>query len=90
MKRDTLLDFFADFCGSDDPFLIYDDGLRTYRYSYRQTAAAARALALRLREAGVAPGERVLLWCENRPEWVAAFWGCLLEGAGGVPGDCRS
>ncbi|HXP83171.1 MAG TPA: AMP-binding protein [Bryobacteraceae bacterium] len=90
MKRDTLLDFFADFCGSDDPFLIYDDGLRTYRYSYRQTAAAARALALRLREAGVAPGERVLLWCENRPEWVAAFWGCLLAGAVVVPADCRS
>jgi long-chain acyl-CoA synthetase len=90
MKRDTLLDVFADFSALDDPFLIYDDGLRTYRYSYRQTAAAARALALRLREARVAPGDRVLLWSENRPEWIAAFWACLLAGAVVVPADFRS
>jgi long-chain acyl-CoA synthetase len=90
MKRDTLLDFFADFSELDDRFLVYDDGLRTYRNSYRQTAAAARALAAKLRGAGVAPGDRVLMWSENRPEWVAAFWGCLLAGAVVVPADYRS
>lgn len=90
MKRDTLLDFFADFAEIDKPFLIYDDGLRTYQYSYRQTAAAARAFAVKLNQGGVASGDRVLLWSENRPEWIAAFWGCLLKGAVVVPVDYRS
>ena len=90
MQRDTLLDFFADFSGLDDPFLVYDDGLRTHRHSYRETAAAARALAWRLHDAGVVPGDRVLIWSENRPEWVVAFWACLLAGAVAVPADYRT
>src|SRR5579862_2247858 len=65
VKRDTLLDVFADFAELPDPFLIYDDGLRIHRHSYRETAAAAQALAWRLREAGVTHGDRVLIWSEN-------------------------
>ena len=45
MKRDTLLDFFADFADLPDLFLVYDDGFRVEQRSYRQTAQAARALA---------------------------------------------
>jgi long-chain acyl-CoA synthetase len=90
MKRDTLLDFFADFARLPEPFLLYDDGLRRYRYSYRETAAAAIALAWRLHGAGIAQGDRVLIWSENRPEWIAAFWGCLLAGVVVVPADYRT
>ncbi len=90
MKRDTLLDFFADFADLPDLFLVYDDGFRVEQRSYRQTAQAARALAVRLREAGVRKGDKVVLWSENRPEWVAAFWACLLVGAIVVPVDFRA
>ena len=90
MKRDTLLDFFADFADLPDPFLVYDDGFRVEQCTYRQTAQAARALAVRLREAGVRKGDKVVIWSENRPEWVAAFWACLLTGAIVVPVDYRA
>ena len=90
MKRDTLLDFFADFADFPDLFLVYDDGFRVEQRSYRQTAQAARALAVRLREADVRKGDKVVLWSENRPEWIAAFWACLLTGAIVVPVDYRA
>ncbi|MDT7602994.1 MAG: long-chain acyl-CoA synthetase, partial [Acidobacteriota bacterium] len=35
-------------------------------------------------------GDRVILWGENSPEWVAAFFGCLLRGAIVVPLDAAS
>ena len=40
--------------------------------------------------AGIGKGDKVLFWSENRPEWVAALWGCLLEGVIAVPIDYRS
>jgi long-chain acyl-CoA synthetase len=90
MKRDTLLDFFADFAELPDPFLVYDDGFRVEQRSYNQTAQAARALAGKLRATGVHKGDKIVLWSENRPEWVAAFWACLLIGAIVVPVDYRA
>ncbi len=90
MKRETLLDFFGSMAGSSEPFLVYDDGFRSYSRTYMEAAAAARGFAARLRTAGMAPGDRVILWAENRPEWVVAFWGCLLAGIVVVPLDYRA
>ena len=89
MKRETLIDFFNDFATLNKTFLVFDNGYRIYRYSYAQVAGAARSFATRLRNAGICPGERVLFWSENRPEWIAAFWGCVLAGAVVVPIDYR-
>jgi long-chain acyl-CoA synthetase len=90
MTRDTLLEFFADFADLPDLFLVYDDGFRVAQRTYRQTTQAASALAVRLREAGVRKGDKVVIWSENRPAWVAAFWACLLTGAIVVPVDYRA
>ena len=90
MKRETLIDFFNDFANIKKTFLVFDDGYRSYRYSYAQVAGAARTFAARLRDADIGPGERVLFWSENRPEWVAAFWGCVLAGVVVVPVDYRA
>jgi len=90
MPRDTLLDFFHDFAGLDDEFLIYDDGFQARHYRYREIAERARAFAARLREAGIGPNEKVILHGENRPEWIVALWGCLLEGVIAVPIDYRA
>jgi len=90
MPRDTLLDFFQDFAGLDDEFLIYDDGFQARHYRYRDIAERARGFAARLREAGIGRDHKVILYGENRPEWIVAFWGCLLEGVIAVPIDYRA
>ena len=51
---------------------------------------AAIAFAQKLHGAGIAKGERILFWAENRPEWVVALWGSILEGVIAVPVDFRS
>ena len=90
MARRTLLDFFDDLSSADAEFLTYDDGYRTWSLTYAQTAAAARAFARTLREAGIRKGHAVAIWSENRPEWIVAFWGCILEGVVLVPIDYRA
>ncbi|MCY4121178.1 MAG: class I adenylate-forming enzyme family protein, partial [Acidobacteria bacterium] len=90
MRRDTLLDFFDDRIRSDRPFLVYDGGYRSYTWSYAEIRRAARDFSERLREHGLAPGDRVVLWGENRAEWIVALWGCLLARAVAVPIDLRA
>jgi long-chain acyl-CoA synthetase len=90
MPRDTLADFFEDLSAKTGEFLVYDDGFRTRRYRYGEVAATARGFAGRLRDAGLRKGDAVLFWAENRPEWIAAFWGCVLAGVVVVPVDFRS
>jgi long-chain acyl-CoA synthetase len=90
MARDTLLHFFHDFADLPDQFLIYDDGFRSHHYRYNEVAAKAQAFAGRLRDAGFAKDDKLILYGENRPEWIIALWGCLIEGVIVVPIDYRS
>lgn len=41
-------------------------------------------------ERGIEPGDRILLWGENRPEWLATFWAAVARGITVVPMDFRS
>lgn len=43
-----------------------------------------------MRNAGLRKPDKVIFWGENRPEWVVALWGCLLEGIVVTPIDFRS
>ncbi|HEY3383323.1 MAG TPA: AMP-binding protein [Vicinamibacterales bacterium] len=90
MRRDTLVDFFRDLSNARGPFLVHDDGYRSREYSYGEVAQAAQAFAARLDDAGLRKGDKLVFWAENRPEWVAAFWGCILTGVVVVPIDYRS
>ena len=69
---------------------MYDDGLRARTFTYADVARLARAFAVRLQSAGICRDDKVILYGENRPEWVAALWGCLLSGVVAVPIDYRS
>ena len=40
--------------------------------------------------AGLRKGDKVIFWGENRPEWIACYWGCLITGVVVVPIDYRS
>src|SRR5688500_15764870 len=90
MARRTLIDFFGDLSEIDGEFLAYDDGYRTWSYTYRETAGRARAFGAALDAAGIGKGQHVVVWSENRPEWIMALWGCLLRGVVLVPIDYRA
>ncbi|HUE85174.1 MAG TPA: AMP-binding protein [Vicinamibacterales bacterium] len=90
MPRDTLVDLFRDLGGHRGDFLVYDDGYRVRRHSYAEVTRAARAFAARLAETGVARGDKVVLWGENRPEWIVGYWGCVISGVIVVPIDYRA
>jgi len=86
----NLVDFFREFSRSPTEFLQYDNGYRSWKYTYAQVGLAARHFAARLSENNIRKGDKVIFWSENRPEWIAAFWGCVLAGAIVVPIDYRT
>ena len=90
MARRTLIDFFEDVASTPGEFLTYDDGYRSWTFTYGEMASASRAFAERLRSAGIGRGDAVAIWAENRPEWLIALWGCLLNATVLVPVDYRA
>jgi long-chain acyl-CoA synthetase len=90
VQRDTLIDYFRDLVLIRGDFLVYDDGYRRQVHTYEDVGRAARGFAARLAAAGLAKGDTVVVWGENRPEWIACYWGCLLAGIVVVPIDYRS
>jgi long-chain acyl-CoA synthetase len=85
-----LIDYFNDLAKAKGEFLVYDDGFRARSYSYTAVGRAARGFASRLADAAIRKGDKVVFWSENRPEWLVAFWGCLLGGVVVVPIDYRA
>jgi long-chain acyl-CoA synthetase len=90
VARDTLIDFFGDLSRARGTFLVHDDGFRSRRHSYADVAKASRGFAAHLTALGLRKGDAVVFWSENRPEWIVAFWGCLLCGVVVVPIDYRA
>jgi long-chain acyl-CoA synthetase len=86
----SLAAFFQIWRRHSGAFLRYEGDLGVSRLTYDEAARAAEAFAEKLRAAGIAKGERILFWGENRPEWVVALWGSILEGVIAVPIDFRS
>lgn len=87
----TLLDLYDEAAplGSREA-LLRINAYRTWRWSYRDLVERSEAFAAELERRGVEPGERILIWSENRPEWAAAFWGAVLRRVAVVPVDFRS
>ena len=90
MPRDTLVDLFRDLETHRGDFLIYDDGYRVRRHSYGAVTRGARGFAARLATAGIAKGDKIVFWGENRPEWIACYWGAIIAGVVVVPIDYRA
>ena len=63
---------------------------RTRVWSYRDLLRRIGGVARELDERGLTRGDRILLWGENRPEWVAVFWAAVARGVVVVPLDFRS
>jgi long-chain acyl-CoA synthetase len=78
--------FFAEAARrGDGPFLWAKRDGRYRPYSWAAAARDVRLLAQGLRRLGVAPGDRVGIVGENRPEWVVADLAIMSAGAITVP-----
>ncbi len=63
------------------PALVIRPSFRTHTWTYRDLASVVPRAARVLADAGVAPGDRVILWAANRPEWGIAFLAVAHAGA---------
>src|SRR5215212_11735385 len=72
------------------PALGIRRGLRTERWSYEDVERGMHAVAARLHERGVEPGDRVMVLAPNAPELVLSMLGAWAAGAILVPIDLRS
>lgn len=70
--------------------LLIKPGFRTRVWTYRQLADTVPRVARVLADGGIRPGDRVVIWAVNRPEWGIAFLAALHAGAILVPLDTRS
>ncbi|GAB1455913.1 long-chain fatty acid--CoA ligase [Spirochaetota bacterium] len=88
MRQHTLpsLLWAASAAFSDRPALsrVEKDGIRV-GYDYSGLERAVRRFALSIVDMGVKTGDRVVILCENRPEWAVAYFGIMAAGAVAVP-----
>jgi len=64
------------------------DGRKDFkRWSYNTLGEECRRIARGLIAAGLAKGDRVCLWAENRPEWMIVWIGAIIAGMAIVPVD---
>ena len=89
--RETLLSYLPEFLDrGDDTALMGRSGLRTDYWSYRRLAETAFQVGRELGSRGLGLGDRLVLWEDNSPQWVATFLGCLMRGVVVVPLDVQS
>jgi long-chain acyl-CoA synthetase len=88
---ETLLDLVTAGAATFDrrPALLIRPFFRTRTWRYRDLAAIVPRAAHVLQDAGVGPGDRVILWAVNRPEWGISFFATAHLGAVSVPLDVR-
>ncbi|HEX4232592.1 MAG TPA: AMP-binding protein [Bryobacteraceae bacterium] len=87
-QRTNLASLVNDFSrhGSQIAVVLREDN-RNDETTYGQLATLSRRFAAELVSRRIFKGDRVLIWGENGPEWIAAFFGCVLRGVLPVPID---
>src|SRR5947209_13394410 len=91
MTRETLSTFLDDcLIRGEQTAILHKNGLRFDRWSYNKLAWTACRFSRELECQGINKGDRVLIWAENSPQWLAAFFGCMLRGVVAVPLDAQS
>ena len=74
---------------ADKDFILFRSGGQKEftRWSYARFGEECRRIARGLLAAGLVKGDRVVLWAENRPEWMAVWMGTVIAGISIVPVD---
>jgi long-chain acyl-CoA synthetase len=57
--------------------------------TYQKWAARSAALGARMRESGLQPGERVVLFMRNHPRYLEVLWACWWAGLVAVPVNAK-
>ncbi len=88
---ETLVDLIPEIerLGNREAIRFYN-GFRTWTLSYRALYRQIAGFAHFLDGQEAQRGDRLLLWGENRPEWVTVFWASIARGVEVVPLDFRS
>jgi len=73
----------------DTVAIIYRSGKQREftRWTYNVFAENCKRIGRGLQAAGLVKGDRVVLWAENRPEWMAVWMGTVIAGMAIVPVD---
>lgn len=61
----------------DKEAIIFEDT----RFTYRELNGSVDLVASCLRDRGIKQNDRVVLYCENRPEWIMIYYGIIRLGA---------
>jgi len=64
-------------------------GFRMWVATYKDLYGKIGAVVRHFDECNIRKGDRVLIWAENRLEWIAVFWACIARGIEAVPVDVR-
>ena len=67
----------------------WSNGFRTWVATYTDLYGKIGAVVEFFDQRGLGKGDRVLIWGENRLEWIAVFWACVARGVEAVPVDYR-
>ncbi len=60
-----------------------------HRWTYAEFARRMSAIGSALRDRGCKPGDRVVLWMENRAEFLECLYGCWAAGVCAVPVNAK-
>jgi long-chain acyl-CoA synthetase len=81
----ALLDYAAKAFKGTTALSRVSEGVVSPAYEYGELLRDAGRIASLLIKLQVKPGDRVMILCENRPEWVCAYFGVALAAAVAVP-----
>jgi long-chain acyl-CoA synthetase len=79
-----LLEYIGDRYSNKQAFYIRRF-LRTTKLTYSEVGNTSFKIASYVLENGLKPGDKVLIWAPNMPEWSLALLGCLSAGVVVVP-----
>jgi len=83
-----LLEQIARDHAGKDAILFRSGGRQEFdRWSFSRFGEECKRVARGLLGAGLEKGDRVALWAENRPEWMAVWMGAVIAGLSIVPVD---
>ena len=83
-----LLEFFSKEYANKDAILYRTSKQKDFnRWTYSRYGEECRRIARGLLAAGISSGDRVVIWSENRPEWMSVWMGTVIAGISIVPVD---
>ncbi len=88
----TLVDYFNSVFNKykEKECLVFKKEYRTERFTYERIYLRAKQFSSFLEKKGLKKGDRVLIYAYNCPEWVIAYFGCIISGIIVVPVDFNS